>query len=706
MVFLWLQNRRRFAGMIYWVVNYALQLTAILLIILRGTIPDWISIVASNTFAITGVLLALLGLEKFTGITIQKPLNYMLVVVFAILQALFTFHHNDLALRDLIISITTLIFFIQCSLHLLYSVSQNTRKITMGVGMVFIVYSVVSITRIIEYFAGTHSSNDFLNPDEFEKFVLLSYQILFILLTFALALMFNKKLLVSIATEEEKFSRAFHNSPYASLITRVRDGEILEINTSFTALTGYGRDEASGKTTLELGLWNDAEDRLRIIKESANSNKVSEQELVFRKKSGELIITLYSAEIININNEICLLASVNDITERKKGEDALKESNRKISTLINNLRGVAYQCANDSDWTMSFISEGIYELTGYPASDFINNRIRSYCSIIEPGDKASIMETIQKAVAAGVPYTLEYRILTTGSEKKWVWERGRGVYEEGRLVALEGFITDITERKLTEEEARKLNDDLEERVAQRTRELTDTATQLKTVNSELEAFSYSVSHDLRAPLRAINGYARILRDDYNSVLDKEGQRLLKIIGDNSKKMGNLINDLLSFSRFGRKEMANSEIDMFTTAKRVFKELAVESPKSRVGLQIEKIPGIQGDQTMVQQIWVNLLSNALKFTAPREDGRIEIGSFAEDSQTTYYVKDNGVGFDMEYSDKLFGVFQRLHSEKEFEGTGVGLAIVKRIVLRMGGRIWAEGKINEGATFYFSLPSQIN
>jgi PAS domain S-box-containing protein len=419
-----------------------------------------------------------------------------------------------------------------------------------------------------------------------------------------------------------------------------------------------------------------------------------------------LIITLYSAEIININNEICLLASVNDITERKKGEDALKESNRKISTLINNLRGVAYQCANDSDWTMSFISEGIYELTGYPASDFINNRIRSYCSIIEPGDKASIMETIQKAVAAGVPYTLEYRILTTGSEKKWVWERGRGVYEEGRLVALEGFITDITERKLTEEEARKLNDDLEERVAQRTRELTDTATQLKTVNSELEAFSYSVSHDLRAPLRAINGYARILRDDYNSVLDKEGQRLLKIIGDNSKKMGNLINDLLSFSRFGRKEMANSEIDMFTTAKRVFKELAVESPKSRVGLQIEKIPGIQGDQTMVQQIWVNLLSNALKFTAPREDGRIEIGSFAEDSQTTYYVKDNGVGFDMEYSDKLFGVFQRLHSEKEFEGTGVGLAIVKRIVLRMGGRIWAEGKINEGATFYFSLPSQIN
>jgi PAS domain S-box-containing protein len=733
MFLLWLQNRERFSGMIFWVLNYALQSVSIFLIVLRGIIPDWISIVVSNSLVITGGILGLIGLEKFVGIKVNKPINYVLLVIFVILQIFLTLFYNDLTLRDLNLSITTLIIFLQCAWLLLFKVTADTRGLTFGVGIVFVAYSLVNISRIIEYFLGTHASNDYLNPDQFEKFVLFSYQILFILLTFSLALMFNKKLLMTIALEEEKFSKAFHSSPYAIVITRISDGEILEINQRFATLTGYEKAEALGKTTLGLRLWKDTEDRSKMISEAVKEGKVSEREFVFRKKTGELITTLFSAEIIHINNVKCILASVNDITERKRGEWELQESNRKINTLINNLRGVAYQCTFDKEWSMKYISDGIFELSGYRAEDFVNNRIRSYDSLIEPQDKQDVLNKIQKATAAGVPYTLEYRIETAFAEQKWVWERGRGVYENGKLMALEGFITDITERKLTEDEIRKLNDDLEKRVIKRTlalevktaellsnrkelmilvdnlnnktKQLTITASQLETVNKELEAFSYSVSHDLRAPLRALNGYTRILMDDYASVLDEEGRRLLKVILKNSKKMGNLISDLLSFSRFGRQEMANSEIDMFAMANRVFEELTSQSLKSRIKLRIEKIPPAIGDNSMVQQIWVNLISNAVKFTTPKAEAIIEIGHIPDNSQNTYYIKDNGVGFDMDYSNKLFGVFQRLHSEKEFEGTGVGLAIVKRIVLRMGGRVWAEGKINDGATFYFSLPNQI-
>jgi PAS domain S-box-containing protein len=733
MVFLWLQNRRRTAGVIFWVLNYALQSVSIFLIVLRGIIPDWISIVVSTSFVIAGGLLGLRGLEIFTGLKIKKSIYYILSVLFVIIQIWFTYFNNDLTIRDLNLSIITLIFFLQGAWLLMYRVTSEKRKITFGVGLVFLAYSLVDISRIIQFIFGSHASNDYLKPDQFEKFVLFSYEILFILLTFSLSLMFNKKLLMGIALEEEKFSKAFHNSSYPSLITRISDGKIIELNKSFTSLTGYEKTEALGMTTHDLCLWIDTDDRLQMIKDVLQNDKVTEREFRFRKKNGEIIVTLFSGDIIYINNVQCLLASINDITEQKKGEEALRESNRKINTLINNLRGVAYQCSNDEEWTMSYISDGICELTGYQAEDFLNNRVRSYNSIIEPQDRSQIRNIIHKAVAACVPYTLEYRIQTAFSDQKWVWERGRGVYQDGKLMALEGFITDITERKLAEEEIRKLNEELEKRVIKRTldlekktaellsnrkelmilvsnlnnktEQLTATASRLEIVNKELEAFSYSVSHDLKAPLRALNGYTRILMDDYASNLDEEGRRLLKIIMKNSKRMGNLISDLLSFSKFGRQEMENSEIDMFAMANLVFKELTPESLKNSIKLRIEKIPPAMGDHSMVQQIWVNLISNAVKFTGPREDAIIEIGYIPENRQNTYFIKDNGVGFDMDYSNKLFGVFQRLHSEKEFEGTGVGLAIVQRIIFRMGGRVWAEGKINDGATFYFSLPNQL-
>ncbi|MEN4017105.1 MAG: ATP-binding protein [Methanobacterium sp.] len=226
---------------------------------------------------------------------------------------------------------------------------------------------------------------------------------------------------------------------------------------------------------------------------------------------------------------------------------------------------------------------------------------------------------------------------------------------------------------------------------------------LKDANEELEAFAYSVSHDLRIPLRAIDGFSRILMEDYEDELDSEGKRLLNIIRENTHKMGQLIDDILLLSRASRQEMKFRDVDMEELVKRVFEEQKSSSQSQNVHLKLEHIPPAYGDLALLQQVFSNLISNSFKFTEPEDERIIEVGAKNGKNETTYFVKDNGVGFDMKYKDKLFGLFQRLHGADEFEGTGVGLSIVQRVIRRHGGTVWGEGEPDKGATFYFSIPT---
>lgn len=395
---------------------------------------------------------------------------------------------------------------------------------------------------------------------------------------------------------------------------------------------------------------------------------------------------------------VSFAGTVRDVTDRTRAVAALRESESKYRLIADNTSDWIYWVAPDG--SMRYTSPSCERITGWQPEDFENNRGLILTLVLEE-DRPMVERHAREMHGSGASEMIEFRIRTREGETRWIEHAcsairdGNGNYEGQRATN-----RDITDRKLAQEallhETRRYAEELERRVAERTR-------QLEAANRELESFSYSVSHDLRAPLRAVDGYTRILLEDYGAQLDAEGQRICSVISDSAARLGMLIDDLLAFSRLGRVPMQSVLIDMEACARSVFMEVTSEDERPRIEFRLDPLPRACGDRAMLQQVWVNLLSNAVKFSSKSERPEIVVSASRSDGEMEYCVRDNGAGFDMQYADKLFGVFQRLHSVKEFPGTGVGLAIVQRIIARHGGRVRGVGQPGKGAEFFFTLPA---
>ena len=481
------------------------------------------------------------------------------------------------------------------------------------------------------------------------------------------------------------YNRRLLEASLDPLVTIGTDGKITDVNEATEAATGYPRAELIGKDFADY--FTEPEEAREGYRRVFREGLVRDYPLEIRHRDGHVTPVVYNASVYRdeAGQVIGVFAAARDITAQKRAEAELRQMSRLIDLAPDAIfiRG--------RDGTIRSWNRGAEQMYGWSREEALGHISYDLLATRFPVSLADLEDHLAR------DGSWEGVLIHSRRDGAQIVVASRQVLdreEHGEPTDVLEMNSDITERKRAHDELRRLKGELEERVVMRT-------AQLEAANKDLESFAYSVSHDLRTPLRAIDGFCQILMTEHAPGLDGEPRRYLQRVSENTRKMGRLIDDLLHFSRLGRQAMTPQPVAMADLVRQCLEELQGEREGREVEVILGELPPCRADAALLKQVWLNLLANALKFTRSRAQARIEAGSFARDGETVYFVRDNGVGFDMAYADKLFGVFQRLHRQEDYEGTGVGLALVERIIHRHGGRVWAEAGPDRGAAFFFTL-----
>jgi PAS domain S-box-containing protein len=495
-----------------------------------------------------------------------------------------------------------------------------------------------------------------------------------------------------LSASEVRYRRLFEAARDGILVLDAETGMVVDVNPFLVELLGFSREAFLGKKIWELGFLKDIVANQDNFRELQQKGYVRYEDKPLETSDGRRIEVEFVSNVYLVNHHKVIQCNIRDITERKRTEKQLKASFKEISDLKSALDEHAIVATTDAHGKITYVNDKFCTISKYSREELLGQDHRIINSGHHPKE---FFHNLWTMITQGRVWHGEIKNKAKDGSFYWVDATIVPVLnEQGNPRQYVAIRTDITARKQAEEQIRELNMKLEQRVVARTAELA-------AANKELEAFCYSVSHDLRAPLRGLDGFSQALLEDYGGKLGAEGKHLLQRIRAGTQRMGYLIDGLLNLSRVSRSELHREPVNLSGLANDVADELRERDPQRNVALRIAENLTADGDPQLLRIVLENLLGNAWKYTAKRPQAAIEFGLSRDNGHSSFFVRDDGVGFDMQYVGKLFTPFQRLHAMNEFPGTGVGLATVQRIIHRHGGRVWAQSEINKGATFHFTL-----
>lgn len=810
---------KQYKGIGWWLLWSAAESIGFIFMLLRS-VPEiqTYMILFQNIFIVSGTVFIYIGVMRF----LDKKENLKIIIpafiVFFVVHLFFVLIIDNIQIRSINVNTTLALISYLTAYSLFNNNTPSIRATTVFNAFIFIFHGSLFTYRSAMIFLGADVS-DFFTPSLFNFLPYLDGLVVGLLWTFGFIIMVNQKLNSDMAEAKTHFEQIFSTSPDAAIITRLSDGMIINWNEGYSHITGYTADDMKGKTSLDINLWKNPEDRKEVVNRLLKSGVCNNYEAVFRLKDGSEINGILSAKIISLLGDPHIISITRNITEKTRADELIKNSEFKFRSLFENMtEGVALHemvfdsSGNPVDYRIIDVNKSYEKHTGLSAinvlgrlasevySSFPPPYLKEYSDVVRTGKpylfetyyphfkkhfsisvispakgqfatvfldlteqknaESALYESQERfslAMSASKDGIYDWNLLSNdiyyspgwkkmlGYEEKEikddfsVWEkltepedakkswamlnellerkrdrfelefkmkhkdghwvdilsRATATFNEtGKAVRVVGTHVDISDRKKAEEEIRKLNAELEQRVIQRT-------VQLENANKELEAFSYSVSHDLRAPLRSIDGFSLALYEDYYNNFDDTAKDYLKRIRCATQKMDSLIDSLLNLSKVSLLDMVFENVNLTNIAKEISENLKTSDSKRVTEFIIKEGVYAEGNTSLLKIVLENLFNNAWKYTSKKEKTVIEFGTIKEKKNTIYFVRDNGIGFDMKYYNKLFVAFQRLHPEKDYPGTGIGLVTVQRIIKRHNGFISAESELNKGTTFYFTI-----